>query len=376
MGETQNLGNASNSAASGPNAMISIKLGKEVNNLEAQMDIDLEEDDLLGEENDLSDTVRDFVGVKKGHSVDVRVAPSLVPSGSSAPARMQQRSSQLARSGGKAAMVGQEKRMTMGSPQTQQQQTSTRVQMAAVIGAASSDLQKTHNQQPSMLDKESVEARQAAGAADGVFAIEDQHLGILLDAMVDAGVSADGGSKDVLGSVMMMAVLSDGELTPVRRSKRNADVTDVHSLEKAEKRIAIKNLEESHGNVNAAINSVCSFSSDRIKQNLGGVRISLGGKESLIADSVALIKVVENERLKPSCVVDSIDKENESEEDEIDPDISTISRLCGDLMEEVMDDNSAGLDGVLVDIPIKVAKIRKSKKIINRKVPTKKKLFQ
>jgi hypothetical protein len=376
MGETQNLGNASNSAASGPNAMISIKLGKEVNNLEAQMDIDLEEDDLLGEENDLSDTVRDFVGVKKGHSVDVRVAPSLVPSGSSAPARMQQRSSQLARSGGKAAMVGQEKRMTMGSPQTQQQQTSTGVQMAAVIGAASSDLQKTHNQQPSMLDKESVEARQADGAADGLFTIEDQHLGVLLDAMVDAGVSADGGSKDVLGSVMMMAVLSDGELTPVRRSKRNADVTDVHSLEKAEKRIAIKNLEESHGNVNAAINSVCSFSSDRIKQNLGGVRISLGGKESLIADSVALIKVVENERLKPSCVVDSIDKENESEEDEIDPDISTISRLCGDLMEEVMDDNSAGLDGVLVDIPIKVAKIRKSKKIINRKVPTKKKLFQ
>jgi hypothetical protein len=79
--------------------------------------------------------------------------------------------------------------------------------------------------------------------------------------------------------------------------------------------------------------------------------------------------------LKPSCVVDSIDKENESEEDEIDPDISTISRLCGDLMEEVMHDNSAGLDGVLVDIPTKVAKIRKSKKIINRKVPAKKKLF-
>jgi hypothetical protein len=43
------------------------------------------------------------------------------------------------------------------------------------------------------------------------------------------------------------------------------------------------------------------------------------------------------------------------------------------LTEEVMDDNSAGLDGVLVDIPTKVAKIRKSKKIINRKVPSKKK---
>jgi hypothetical protein len=121
MGETQNLGNASNSAASGPNAMTSNKMGKEVNNPEAQMDIDLEEDDLLGEENDLSDAVHDFMGVKKGHSVDVRVATSLVPSGSSAPARMQQRSSQLVRSSGKAVTVdelkGQEKR-TMGSPQT------------------------------------------------------------------------------------------------------------------------------------------------------------------------------------------------------------------------------------------------------------------
>ena len=41
------------------------------------------------------------MGVKKGYSVDVRVAASLVPSGSSAPARMQQRSSQLSKSGGK-----------------------------------------------------------------------------------------------------------------------------------------------------------------------------------------------------------------------------------------------------------------------------------
>jgi hypothetical protein len=92
-----------------------------------------------------------------------------------------------------------------------------------------------------------------------VFSIEDQHLGVLLDAMVDVGVSADGGSNDVLGSVMMMAVLFDGELTPVRRSKWNADVADVHSLEKAEKRIAIKNLEEPQGNENAIINSVCFF---------------------------------------------------------------------------------------------------------------------
>jgi hypothetical protein len=104
------------------------------------------------------------------------------------------------------------------------------------------------------------------------------------------------------------------------------------------------------------------------------VGISLGGKESLIAESVALIKDLEKERLKPSCVVNSLDKEIESEEDEINPDTSTIGRLCGDLTEE-MDNSSAGLDGVLVDIPIKVAKNRKLKKLINTKVPAKKKLF-
>ena len=75
--------------------------------------------------------------------------------------------------------------------------------------------------------------------------------------MLEAGVSADGGATKELGSVMTLAVLSDGELTPVWRSKRNAGVADVDSLEKAEKRVAIKNLEENKGN--AKINSFCSF---------------------------------------------------------------------------------------------------------------------
>jgi hypothetical protein len=78
------------------------------------------------------------------------------------------------------------------------------------------------------------------GIADGF-----QHLGALLDAMIEAGVSADGGSKKELGSVMTMAVLSDGELTPVRHSKWNANVADVDSLEKAEKK---SYYQESRGN--------------------------------------------------------------------------------------------------------------------------------
>jgi hypothetical protein len=42
------------------------------------------------------------------------------------------------------------------------------------------------------------------------------------------------------------------------------------------------------------------------------VGIYLGGKENLIAGSVALIKDVEKERLKPSYVVNSLDKKIES----------------------------------------------------------------
>ena len=188
--------------------------------------------------------------------------------------------------------------------------------------------------------------------------------------MLEAGVSADGGATKELGSVMTLAVLSDGELTPVRRSKRNAGVADVDSLEKAEKRVAIKNLEENEGN--AKINSFCSFSNIRIEQNLKGVGISLGDNENLTLGSVTLIKEVEKERMKPSNLLITHDNEIDSEEDEIDPDTSTISQLCGDLTEEVMDDNSAGLDGVLVDVPIKVAKSKKKKKLLNKKVAAKK----
>jgi hypothetical protein len=66
--------------------------------------------------------------------------------------------------------------------------------------------------------------------------------------------------------------------------------------------------------------------------------------------------------LKPSNFLNLSENENDGEEDEINPDITTLSRLCGDLMEEVMDDNSADLDGVLVNVPIKVAKNTKKKK--------------
>jgi hypothetical protein len=73
-------------------------------------------------------------------------------------------------------------------------------------------------------------------------------------------------------------------------------VVDVDSLKRVERRVAIKNLEEPQGNLD--VHSFCSFSKVRIKKNLGGVGISLGGNDNLILGSISLIKDVEAERLK------------------------------------------------------------------------------
>jgi len=88
------------------------------------------------------------------------------------------------------------------------------------------------------------------------------------------------------------------------------------------------------------------------------VGISLGGSENLIAGSIALIKDIEQERLKSSYVGNSIDKECESEEDEVDPDTSTIDRLCGDLTEEVMDVVMWALMEYLLTYPSRWQKIK------------------
>jgi hypothetical protein len=338
---------------------------------EAQMDYDRSNDDLLGEETELSESARNFVRVQKGEQVNVRNAATLASTTSagafSAPARMVQHISQSPRTPELSATLADGGTVIGGT-------FGQALQPALAVSAGAGERQEVFvEQQHTILEK--VQLQMSVGqddGAEGAHAEGAQQLGILRDAMLGAGVAADGGSEKELGSVMKMAFLSDGELTPVRRSKRNADVADAGSLEKAEKRIAVKNLEEPQGNLNDK--SFCSFSKSRIVENLGGVGISLGDKDGLIIGSIDLLKNVENDRLESSFCSSENEIEIESEEDEIDPDTFTISRLCDDLTEEVMDDNSAGLDGVLVDVPIKVAKRKKKKKLLNKNTCAKKKI--
>lgn len=100
-------------------------------------------------------------------------------------------------------------------------------------------------------------------------------------------------------------------------------MTDVRSLEKAEKRIVVKNLEEPQGNLN--VKSFCSFPKIRIEENLGGVGIRLGDTDVLIDGSIDILKEVENDRLKSSFCLTKNENEIEPEEDEIDLDTFTIS---------------------------------------------------
>jgi hypothetical protein len=354
--------------------------GKEAKTKETQMDMDLSEDDLLGEENELSEAAHNFVGIKKGDAVNVRNASSLAPPVSLG-------SLSASRPLG-LALMAQSKAPLEGNPSGLAQPKTTS-QGSTLRGSTDQVLHYTEKGLPANITAAAVfsnseEQVQVPAArferTDDAAAIHREHLiGASLDAMIGAGVSADGGSEYELGSVTKMAVLSEGELTPVRRSKRNAEMADVHSLEKAEKRAAVKNLEITQGNKFTC--TVCSFSDNRLEENLGRVGITLGNTKNLVATSVALIKDVEKERMKPSHLFNKVDVQNnldfdsDFEEDEIDPDTSTVSRLCGDLTEEVMDDNIADLDGVLVDIPIKMAKNKKKKKLLNKNTTTRKKIL-
>ena len=155
-----NAGNLTSDASGGTAGNNSIK-GKEVNVPKAQMDIDFSEDDLLGEENELSEAARDFVGVKRGHSVNVKSATSVA--GHFAPGRLLQRPSQLVRPGGQQGMVDQpkvqEKGSASGSAMGQKQEPTEEfvAQNAGATVGAALDSQQSLKQSSFMIEEEQVQ---------------------------------------------------------------------------------------------------------------------------------------------------------------------------------------------------------------------------
>uniref|UniRef100_A0A0A9GWB5 Uncharacterized protein n=1 Tax=Arundo donax TaxID=35708 RepID=A0A0A9GWB5_ARUDO len=102
--------------------------------------------------------------------------------------------------------------------------------------------------------------------------------------------------------------------TPRRHSKCQADSTDEHSIVRATRLVAKRNLESTE---DMSSNSILSFSDKRISDNIQNIGVSMGNN---VNESIALIRKIEMDRTV------------------FTPDKRDAGNLCGDLTEEVMDD--------------------------------------
>jgi hypothetical protein len=112
-------------------------------------------------------------------------------------------------------------------------------------------------------------------------------------------------------------------------------------MEKAKKRAAWKNL-DSGGN-----DTLTRFSSDHvIVSKASRLGVVLGSNPKQLMNSVALLKKHDLSQLEsePECLVDDLDFINDQIADLEDEDYEfenlTLGHLCGDFMEEVMDEDS------------------------------------
>ncbi|CAN6169946.1 unnamed protein product [Urochloa humidicola] len=260
---------------------------------EEKMQLDWDQDDLLGEEHELSKAASTFLGIRKGEHLNVMRAAAL------ASAHVQ---SPMVRITGQRPVVEPGVVEDLGhvetgsnvsfANQTDQQKdedvlkkkvavvpsknATVQIQSVAKAPMASGTIIKNHattetskgkgTYQPNtnkraLLNRQSTNSEgdlkkqtkaQHKGMIDTAAGNDTPDLGGLLDTMLRAGVAANGASNGSteLGSKTVMAALSpgsDGHLTPFRRSLRTAGDADVDSVEKAGIRVAIKNLEEPQG---------------------------------------------------------------------------------------------------------------------------------
>ncbi|CAD6260963.1 unnamed protein product [Miscanthus lutarioriparius] len=85
--------------------------------------------------------------------------------------------------------------------------------------------------------------------------------------------------------------------TPIRGSKRREATADEDSLDRAERLVAMKNLEIPAKNGKNFNNSVLSISDNAISSNLNNVGISLGSNENDIFRSISEIKSSELDKI-------------------------------------------------------------------------------
>jgi hypothetical protein len=113
-------------------------------------------------------------------------------------------------------------------------------------------------------------------------------------------------------------------------------------MDKVKKRAALKNLEPVEGKTSNS--SFLSFSDVVVHSNLSNIGVTLGKNDSEVSDSIMCLKTLEAKRLPPKPSSKEMEEQHniallDNEEDD-DLDNITLGHLCGDLMEEVMDEDS------------------------------------
>jgi hypothetical protein len=133
---------------------------------------------------------------------------------------------------------------------------------------------------------------------------------------------------------------------PSRGSKRQVETADQTNLEQAEKMKAAQNLDPSpkKGTIESSDKSFLNYSSEQVADNLNTVRIFLGKGNLEIGNAVERLKVLENDRCRDQDHKDEINnifdlEEKEMVEEEVDKLI--LNSLCREIMDEVMDVDSA-----------------------------------
>jgi hypothetical protein len=144
-----------------------------------------------------------------------------------------------------------------------------------------------------------------------------------------AALTAAAGIKEVLA-------------TPTRSSPRLAGAIEEHVMDRVKKRAALKNLEPVEGKTSNS--SFLSFSDVVVQSNLSNIGVTLGKNDSEVSDSIMCLKTLEAKRLPPKLSNKEMGEQHniallDNEEDD-DLDNITLGHLCGDLMEEVMDEDS------------------------------------
>lgn len=135
--------------------------------------------------------------------------------------------------------------------------------------------------------------------------------------------------------------------TPTRRSKRRAASTEESSVERAEKIKAVRNLDANpcEGNTASSNGSFLQFTDKLIVDNMSSVGILLGKDTTRVNSSVKNLREQEEYRLNNVPVIDRIsevfDKEEKEREQEEEVDKLILNSLCKEIMEEVMDMDSA-----------------------------------